>query len=350
MARPRKQTPPFVKRVRARGRTYYYFDTGRKVDGKLVWGKLPDLKAPGFGEVYAGFLAGRTRAANKPAMLTVSALVDRYQRSREFGDLSESTQKTYNTYLTNVINLIGNAPADEVLGSDVVEIMDKMADRPGAANMTLGVIGSLYAWASSNGRALVKGDPTKGIVGFKKRDYEPWPEALLAAGLSAEDAKVRLAVSLLYFTAQRIGDVAAARWDDIKSGVLHITQQKTGKMLEIPVHPDLMIALGARPNQDRPLIAREDGGHYSRQSIRSWVQTWAAERNHKVVPHGLRKNAVNALLEAGCTVAETASVSGQSLALVEHYAKRRSNRKLAVKAMAKLQSPKSEQENIGKQG
>ena len=53
------------------------------------------------------------------------------------------------------------------------------------------------------------------------------------------------------------------------------------------------------------------------------------------VPHGLRKNAVNALLECGCTSAETASITGQTLQIVEHYAKRVNNRKLAKKAMQK---------------
>jgi hypothetical protein len=47
----------------------------------------------------------------------------------------------------------------------------------------------------------------------------------------------------------------------------------------------------------------------------------AARRGYKVVPHGLRKNAVNTLLEVGCTVAEVSSITGQSLQMVEHYAK-----------------------------
>lgn len=40
----------------------------------------------------------------------------------------------------------------------------------------------------------------------------------------------------------------------------------------------------------------------------------------KTVPHGLRKNAVNALLEAGCTIAEVSAITGQTHQVVEHYA------------------------------
>jgi hypothetical protein len=44
---------------------------------------------------------------------------------------------------------------------------------------------------------------------------------------------------------------------------------------------------------------------------------------------------VNALLECGCSAAETAAISGQTLQLVEHYAKKRDQRKLASAAILK---------------
>jgi integrase len=128
--------------------------------------------------------------------------------------------------------------------------------------------------------------------------------------------------------------------------VLYLTQQKTKKDLEIPIHPRLDLILGARPNDDRPLLPRLDGGHYDSGTIRDVLQAFAAARGHKIVPHGLRKNAVNALLECGCTAAETAAISGQSLSLVEHYARRRNTGKLAHSAMQKLTGPKRESENL----
>jgi hypothetical protein len=67
------------------------------------------------------------------------------------------------------------------------------------------------------------------------------------------------------------------------------------------------------------------------------LQAFAAELGVKVVPHGLRKNAVNALLEAGCSAAETATISGQTLQMVEHYAKARSQKRLGEIAILKWQ-------------
>jgi len=57
----------------------------------------------------------------------------------------------------------------------------------------------------------------------------------------------------------------------------------------------------------------------------------------KTVPHGLRKNAVNALLEAGCTIAEVSAITGQTHQVVEHYAAKVNRRKLGKSAIVKFE-------------
>lgn len=54
------------------------------------------------------------------------------------------------------------------------------------------------------------------------------------------------------------------------------------------------------------------------------------------VPHGLRKNAVNSLLLAGCSIAEVAAITGQTYQIVEHYAAQINRRKLAGGAIVKF--------------
>lgn len=49
--------------------------------------------------------------------------------------------------------------------------------------------------------------------------------------------------------------------------------------------------------------------------------------------HGLRKSAVVTLLEAGCTAAEVAAITGQSMQMVEHYARQVNQKKLAAAAI-----------------
>jgi hypothetical protein len=82
--------------------------------------------------------------------------------------------------------------------------------------------------------------------------------------------------------------------------------------------------------------------------IRSLLRAFAVEREYKIVPHGLRKNDVNSLLKTGYTAAETVVVSGQSLTLVERFARRRDTGKLTARAIEKLKGPGREQQNFGK--
>ena len=58
----------------------------------------------------------------------------------------------------------------------------------------------------------------------------------------------------------------------------------------------------------------------------------------RLVFHGLRKSAVVMLLEAGCTTAEVAAITGQSFDMVEHYAKQVNQKKLAVAAILKWEN------------
>ena len=59
-----------------------------------------------------------------------------------------------------------------------------------------------------------------------------------------------------------------------------------------------------------------------------------------LVFHGLRKSAVVMLLEAGCSDAEVGAVTGQSRSMVEHYAKRVNQGKLAAAAVLKWEASK----------
>lgn len=341
--------PPHVRRKKAKGKTYYYFDTGKRSDdGKPVLERLPDIRDKmHFGGSYASKMGQRNKlnGAAGIVVLTIAQMIDRYQRSPDFTRLSPNTRAQYNIYLTVIDRAIGVAPVTEVTRATVRDLMDTMSDRPGAANATLRCIRALFGWAK--GRELVSINPASDISLHDAKDYEPWPEALVAEAFEDEDRRVRLAVNLLFFTAQRIGDVCRLRWSDIRGGVLYVTQQKTKKDLEIPIHPRLDLVLGPRPNDDqRPLLPKLDGNLYDSGTIRDVLQAFAEKRGYKIVPHGLRKNAVNSLLECGCTAAETAAISGQSLSLVEHYARRRNTGKLAATAMQKLTGPKRESENL----
>ena len=323
-----------VKHTKAKGRSYYYFDTGRVDEhGNRVWKRLPDPSSREFKATYAALLGHRSSRDKLRTALTLPALVDLYQASAKFNGMAPSTQRLYVLYQNELIDKIGNAPAQDIERKDIVLLLDKMADRPGAANMVKRAGGALFVWARRRGH--VTNDPFAEIEEMATGEHDPWPDAALKAALACDDDIVRLTVHLLYYTAQRIGDVAALRWRDVRDGYIEVTQQKTGKSLEVPIHAELAKELAKHPRSLGTIIPGEPMPSKLNR-LRLAMQAVCTKAGFaKVVPHGLRKNAVNALLEAGCSAAETAAISGQSLQMVEHYAKRRSQKRLGTAAMLK---------------
>lgn len=323
----RKKDLPFVKTVRAKGHVYCYFDTGEKKNGRRVLKRLPEKSDPQFGSVYAALLGHRTR--HEVGYLTVRKLVDMYIGCAQFEKKAANTQRLYRTYLNRFADLLPTAPAGKVERKDVVTLIDTMQKTPGAANMMRACVSALYVWARRRG--YVENRPTDDIEVFEGGEHLPWPDELVNTAL--DDPKVSLAVHLLYFTAQRISDVVTMRWTQIGEGAITLRQKKTGKDMSIALHPRLAAKLASQTRDLRTILLNRKGQPFTEATLRYLIQSWAGDKGYKIVPHGLRKNAVNALLEAGCSVAQTASVSGQSLQVVEYYSRRRDQSKLSSSAM-----------------
>ncbi len=332
---PRKSTSGLehVKTVKRNGKLYLYFNTGQKVNGKPVYTSLGIKGSRDQGTRYLTAMANRTKRGNVAEQLTVPALIRLWERSAQFKQRSMGTQKTYMVYLRQLEHAFNNAPADGVEPRDIYTMVDLMADRPAAAEMILLVARQLFKWAAK--RHYVRKNPTDGVEleDVEGGEYDPWPDHLVEEALA--DDKVRLPVALLYFTAQRIGDVCRLRWTDIRDGAIHVTQQKTGKALEIPVHSRLAAILAETPRKGLTILVGPNGRQAKDQTIRGHLKNFGKDRGFTVVPHGLRKNAVNALLEAECSTGQVSAISGQSLAMIEHYAKRRNNPKMGKAAVLK---------------
>jgi len=321
--------PKYVKRVRSKGRNYYYFDTGKLVDGKKVFARLPDLRDVKFGGSYAAMLGHRNRRG-PTEMLRIPKLIDLYQKSAVYRGHSPATLKRYDIYLRRLERLLPVAPVAEITRGDMRKLFDDMADKPGAANGFLSVASALFGWATA--REYMPSNPCIGIAPLPGGEHDPWPETLVEAALCANDATVRLLVHLLYYTGQRLGDVLAMAWSDISGEHIRVRQRKTGKALTIRLHSRLRAELAKR-QRNGIVICTHEGRPIGDQTARTKLKDFAKNLGHEVVPHGLRKNAVIALLEAECSVAETAAISGQTLRMVEHYSRGRDQKRLADSAV-----------------
>lgn len=334
----RKANLPHIKTVRSHGRVYEYFNTGQKLDGKPVYVRLPSKRDPNFGTAYATQLANRTKRAKVESVMLFADLARRYMLSKKFLDRAEGTQRAYVFYIKELIANFGEAPITDISRPDIRLLMERREAQPVACRALLNVFRQIVAFAKSKDWLTV--DVSEGIeVEHEKTPYQPWPEALLEKALA--DPAIRLPVALLYYTDQRIGDVCKMRWSHIQDDVIEVRQQKTGKSLYIPLHAELRAILADEQKGLTTILKDRKGRQRTPVAVGRQIDTWLAANGGKgFVPHGLRKNGVNALLEAGCTVAEVSAISGQSLQMVEHYSRQRDTRKAAGNAMRKWEQTK----------
>lgn len=317
-----------IKTVTTRGVKYHYF--GRlDDDGKTVYDVPIDIAAPNFWSVYAALVAGRTKRQNLQTMMTVKRMADLYEKSADFKALSANSQKLYRFALAKIVENFGKARPDKVEPRDVSVFMDLNADNPGTANVVRSVMASLYKWGRR--KQYTVAEPTRDIGKMKVGEHEPWPLPLLERALSSDDGRVRLATHLLYFTGQRISDVVNMRWSDIRGEHITVIQAKTGTALDVPIHSRLRAELDATPRKGFYILGKYDGRKIGPQPIRIALKAFAVG----YVPHGLRKNAVIALLEAGCSENEVGGITGQSPQMVRHYAKKINRRTLGNAAVLK---------------
>lgn len=327
---PKLDHVKFVRRVTRAGTVWYaYFNTGQKDGIKPIYAAMPNWGAVGFFDSYAAFNAGRTKRQAKG--YSVADLAHEYLQSSEFAKLADNTKLLYRNQLKKVSALACDMPATDFQPSDVREMLDAQEWAAGTENMVIAVIGVIYRWGRR--RDKVTCDPVRDIERRKGGEHDPWPDDILEAALSSDDADIRLAVHLLYFTGQRIGDVLKMRWGDIRGGRIFVKQQKTGKIVEPPLAAALQAELDATPKRGVRIL---EGHRYG--PLRRLLQKFTKAKGQETVPHGLRKNAVNVFLEAGCSVAEVASITGQTHAIVEKYAAKVNTRKLSSAAIVKLEA------------
>jgi integrase len=312
-----------------------YFRKG----GKRL-GPLPgDVGSEQFMSAYQAFLSGQQAApivTRSAAEGTFGRLITDYYGSREFRDLKPNSRAGYKFALEPLVKLHGHRTAQLDHRQATKLIHDLGATRPGMANFSKSILQKVYKFAIRTG--LCDTNPFLGIERFKGGEHHTWNEGELK---QFEDrwplgTRERLAYSLLLYTAQRVGDVAKMRRQDITNGELHILQQKTGVELYLPVVPELELAMRACPTKGMALIGTETGAPYTRPGLSKFMRLAiaAAGLPGKCNSHGLRKAALRRLAEAGRTEKQIAAVSGhRTLKEIERYTKAADQRRMAKDAM-----------------
>lgn len=333
---------PGVKRVKAKGRVYWYWTRSE------VRVRLPDPYTDTDAFMRKMAHLGRVAAAGRQSRGgTFGALAATFRTMPAFTNLRPNTRRSYGRYLDRLIVAYGDAPVREITREDVqTRVMDANADTPAAANMMLHAMRAVFKFACKRIAGLK--DPTAEIeVYAAKGEHEPWPDHILASALTSEDLHFRRAVALHYYTGQRTGDACAMAWNAISGNAISVKQEKTNEPLKLDMLAELHAELAATPRVAIVILTNRRGGPLTPGTFYKWCVQFSAKHGLRRTAHGLRKNAVNALIEAGCDAFEVMSVTGhRSLAMVQHYANKRNQPKINLVATGKwAASTKREREN-----
>jgi len=332
--------PEHVHKVTAGGRAYYYWHPFRGTKHAVKPVRIPvDPDAPGFWTFIDTIRGGRTEKN------TVAAMIAGYRKSPGYGALKPVSRRDYDRYLDLFEARLGAYAARDITAPVLLAMRDSLAGTPVTANHLLSVIRTLFAWGVPRGLATI--NPAREIepLTIDSDGAEPWPLDLIRLALDHCRPEARMFVALAYYTGQRTADVLQMRLSSIVGQSILLTQQKTGKRLELPIHRDLRPFIEeAKRRGSMVLVPGPEGREMTTNQWRAmWTREMAKEpqaaiRKAGLSPHGLRKSAVVALLEAGCTVKEVASITGQSMQIIEHYGKRYDQRTTAERAMEKFEN------------
>jgi integrase len=295
-----------------------------------------------FARAYAAAIAGtdKVRAPRQKATDSVSAVVVGFYRSAGFVNLKPSSQRVYRLVLDAFVEKHGHRSVRDMPAHAARKLIEAIgATRPGMANLTHAVLHKFMAYVVKGG--FRTDNPISTVDKYRLGEHHCWTDAELKAYERRWPlgTRERLAYALLLYTDQRVGDVARMRRQDIRDGMIHLVQEKTGTALAIPIHPALDRALKAGPVLGMSLIGDRHGRPIKAKTLsKIMVKAAAAAALPRVcTAHGLRKALQRLLAEHGASTKELQAISGHaSLEETERYTKAAEQARLARAAMMRL--------------
>lgn len=292
-----------------------------------------------YNEAHAAYEYGPTdgiETITRPG--SFKAMAQAYLKSPEFAGIKDSTKRGYRHYTDMAVRQLGRFNANQIEMKHVVGLRDKLTDTPAKANDLMKMIRVIYGWGMPRG--MVRHNPADfrgtSVKALKIGSYKPWPEPLIERFVAEPRPEVSWVALTCLYTGQRIGDILKMNLSDVRDDKVTVIQEKTAKPLKIPLHPDFRQLLSVIPRRSVKILSSYTGKVWT---YTRWSTCFAEERERLgadgYVIHGLRKNVVHRLLYAGCTTKQVGSITGQSDAIVEYYAKEIEQQRLAVVAMEK---------------
>lgn len=335
-----------VKKTLADGTTkmhFYHRATGTKLEGQ-----------PGTAQFAASFAAAGKLAANRQEG-TLSGLIRDFEKTAKWRRLAESTQKEYRRVFKFWDGKFGKVPlaalASKAFRQRVLEWHDEFSeDKPREADNRVTILARVLSWAATDA------DLAKNVLETFDRAYEGdrsdmiWLPEHVEAFMAAAEPEMQMAMVLALHTGQRQADIRKLAWSQYDGKTIALRQGKTGREVRVPCTVALKKTLDAAPRRGALiLLTKTDRAFQKRYFAEKWDEVYVSAKLPGVDPvdpkarlhfHDIRGTTVTMLFEAGCTVAEVASITGHSLRraqeILDKYLSRTSG--MATNAIAKFEA------------
>jgi integrase len=278
-------------------------------------------------------------ARTKPG--TINALVVALYSSTEFQSWSSETQRTRRNILERFRSEHGDKTVANLQPKHVADMIAAKTSTPAAARNFKKTLASLMKFAVTQG--IRNDNPVAGVSVPKIRGdgFVTWSEEHIARFEAQHPigSRARLAFGLLLYSAQRRGDVIRFGRQHVRNGLLAVRQNKTGTVLQIPVHPALQAIIAADQGDQLTFLVTRFGKPFTSAGFGNLFRNWCNEAGlpRQLSAHGLRKAACRRLAEAGCSASQIMSISGhRSLGEAEKYVRAADQLRLAQAAMATI--------------
>jgi integrase len=265
--------------------------------------------------------------------------VSSYQESVQFQRLAANTRRWRELIFPILAEHFAGYQLTEITRPMVIAVRDHHYDSRGRCSTMLSCLKAILnhaydkGWVKENVAADI-GDMPKSIP------IARWSPEEVQLFLDTAPRFVEAVMMLALYTGQRRSDLVKMDWDHYQDRTLYVKQQKTGKELHIPVHPNLEDYLKylkrVQWGDRKPILTNFYGAPWQPDSMR------VAVKNHckkiglgEKMLHGVRKTTASILAEIGCTPHQIASITGHSLKEVARYTLEVEQKHLAEQAMSK---------------
>jgi integrase len=320
------------RQTKAGMRVYYYC---RRTGAAL--GTEPGEARARLAEIQA--------AATRPHALdaaTLGGLIAAFYRDERFTRLKPKTRADYRWHLEAIRERFGDLPVRGIDEAWIDRLKAKGAAKPFRTNARIARLRRLFAFAVRAGYA--KSNPAAKPEMLRTRPRRIlWSEAAERKFLSAKrevllggnpkmlksamrtrteplPPMIRRAYLVAVYTAQRLADVLAMRWEQYQTkgarAWLRVRQAKTDAVVNIPVHRTLRRELETTPKDRRagPIITTATGRAWRQKAFfvrwRAWIKAAGLDG---LQFRDLRRTAMVRLAEAGANPIQIAAISGHSI-------------------------------------